>query len=103
MKNASHTDQSIAGSGLLVLALCMLSAFLNSMIFGISNGRHHHPTAQISDLGIFGNFIAFSVAWFVFIRFKRTGLIQSFVAILFMSVVHYLLISNVWTMIAERT
>ena len=97
-KRASNTS----GTGIVALAACVLLAFVNSMVFAVSNGRNGHPTFQISDSGVVCNLLAFVAAWIVFARCRRTGVIQSVIAITFLTIVHYIFISNLWTMIAHR-
>jgi len=92
-----------SGSGILGLSACVLLATVNSIVFAVSNGRHNHPTAQIDDWGIVGNLIAITGAWIVFNRGRRDGLIQSLVAVVLLTILHYFLVSNLWTMIAHRT
>jgi len=91
------------GSGIPGLGACVLLATVNSIVFAVSNGRNHHPTAQIGDWGIVGNLIAVVGAWLVFGRGRRDGLLESLVAVTLLTILHYLLVSNLWTIIADRT
>ena len=98
-----HRQREIIGTGIPGLTTCVFLAVVNAFVFTVSNGRNGHPTAQIGDWGIVGNLIAMIGAWIVFTRGKRGGLLQSLVAITLLTIVHYFLISNIWTIIAHRT
>jgi hypothetical protein len=102
MGDTQQRPSNASGTGIAALAACVLLGMVNSMVFAVSNGRHRHPTLQIGDFGLIGNFFAFVAAWIVFSRCRRTGVIQSLIAITLLTIVHYYFISNLWTMIAHR-
>lgn len=102
MEETQQRAGNASGTGIVALAACVLLAIVNSMAFAVSNGRHRHPTLQIGDFGLIGNLLAFVGAWIVFSRCRRTGVFQSLIAIALLTIIHYHLISNLWTMIAHR-
>ncbi|QQL44074.1 hypothetical protein [Sulfuriroseicoccus oceanibius] len=95
--NEQPMPQSISGSGLLVLTICAFVMLFGSVFFAVSNGYPGHPTAQISSLGLIVNLPASVIAWIAFARGTRRGLLQMGLAIALLTAIHYLLISNLWT------
>ena len=97
--NDKCRSNSISGSGLLVLTICAFAMLFGSVFFAVSNGYPGHPTAQISSLGLIVNLPASIIAWIAFSRGTRKGLLQMGLAIVLLTAIHYLLISNLWTVV----
>jgi len=103
MEESQKRINNLSGTGIVSLTACVFLVIINSLVFAVSNGRHLHPTLQIGDAGLIGNFIALVAAWIVFSRCSRRGVVQSLIAITLLTIVHYFFISNLWTMIAHRS
>jgi hypothetical protein len=95
--NEQRRSQLITDSGLIVLTICAFVMFLGSGFFAISNGYPHHPIAQIGSLGLIVNVPATILAWIAYARGTRQGFLQVALAISLLTTIHYLLISNLWT------
>ena len=84
-------------SGIALLALALLLAILNSMLFTVSAGL---PFATIVRAGLFGNLIAAAVAWIILVKGTRKGVLRQLVAAVLLSLIHYCLIVNIWSVVA---
>lgn len=70
---------------------------LNSMLFTVSAGL---PISPIVMAGLFGNLIATAVAWIILVKGTRKGVFQQLVAAVLLSLIHYFLIVNLWSVVA---
>jgi len=83
-------------TGILVLALSVLLSFANSAFFSVALRL---PVAPISRSGLVLNILAATVAWIAFIKGTRPRLPHQLAAIALLSIVNYLLVSNLWAVI----
>ncbi len=90
---------TLQGTGIVILTVCFFIMLLASFLFGVSNGYVGHPTAQVPAPGLVINLPASIIAWIVFFRGIRKSHIQSGIAIILLTLINYLLISNAWTAI----
>ena len=84
-------------TGILVLALSVFLAVVNSMFFAVAVRL---PVPAISKSGLFLNVIAAAVGWIAFVKGTRPRLPHQLAAIVLLSLVNYHLLSNLWAVIA---
>jgi hypothetical protein len=83
----------------VLLLLIFLVAYINSAIFVILNGQHHQIAMQISLGGLVVNVLSSVTAWIVFVKGKSGSMLNSILASLLLVGIHYLLFSNIITLI----
>jgi hypothetical protein len=84
-------------SGLSVIIACAVLTTANAFIFAESGLQYEGGlNVIIGKSGIFVNSVSFLVAWYAFILGKRTGPHEIVGAIILLSYIHYILISNIF-------
>ena len=79
--------------------LISIIAYINSCLFVVLDGRHHQIAMQIGAWGLVINISATFLAWRIFIRKERSGAGGKCLAIFALSLIHYLLLSNVMSVL----
>ena len=82
-------------TGLVFLVLAALVAITWSMLCITAVGQT--PVPAIMRSGLIGNGFAFVLAWYGLLAGHRSRVIHQIVAITMVSIVHYFLMANIWS------